>query len=346
MHKHKALLFILMLLTVCTFSFVSHADTSNNKPKNFRIMYMSEDGKELEYEDHSAYVLQQIFLDKLLITSYIDPEGYEYNPTGYRIKTWPGRNFEGEPSEDKPVGYYELADQLGKIYGNQDPPFSIQATIVLHPNGGKYSPTNLVRVIWLNQDSDLVKEVQYTIGRGESYTDEVPTRYTITSVKAFMMDMWKINNETTIDPAHPTVTYDKFGEEYSIIYRMELTPEQEAEIKGIPETTGEEESSDGTDPETSSEENGSASETTEAETEESTTAAPETTKAYPATEAASETESSIPDTTKTDESYSGGGSSRITLIIGCVIAVIVIYLVIISIGINSNRNRKKKKKRL
>ncbi len=339
MLKKRFVLFLLMALTVLSFSIICHADS--NKPKNFRILYVSEDGRELEHIDYKVYQVQQIFLDKLALKSYIDPEGYEYNPTGYRVKTWSERDFKGSESEDVPMGYYGVVDELNKIYSNQEPPWSIQASIVLHANGGKYPTSNLVRVLWLNQDSELIREEQYTIGREESYTDEVPSGYEIISVKAFMMDIWKINNETTIDPAHPTVTYDKFAEEYSIVYRMNLTPEQEAEIKGQEETT-EAESASGQPESSESTESTSASEPQSSESPaESSSVRDETTKAYPVTEA--DKESEIMPSTKADESYSGS-NNRVTLILGCVIAVVVIYLVIISIGINSKKRKKNKKK--
>lgn len=337
MRKTGIIFLFLMMLTVFSFSFVSHANSG--QPKNFRILYMSDTGKELEHEDFDVYAVQQIFLDKLNIPHYIDPEGNEYDTVGYRFMSWSGRDFEGTASEDKTLGYYGVVEELRRIYASPEPPLSMQATIVLHANGAKYSASNLVRVLWLNQNSDLVREVQYTIGRGESYTDEVPEGYEITSVKAFMMDIWKINNETTIDPEHPSVTYNKLGEEYTIVYRMNLTAEQEAEIRGTsPETTVAETSSV---PETTAPQTG---EETEPSSETALSTEETASKAYPAAEA-QESELTVPETTKADESYSGG-SNRVTLILGCVIAVAVIYLVIISIGISSSKNRKNKKKRL
>lgn len=349
MQKFRLKLLILFLLTVISFGTVSHADS--NKPKDIRILYVSEKGKELEHFDYKVYAVQQVFLDKMAVSSYIDPDGYEYNTTGYRVKTWPERGFGGTPSEDVPAGYYAATAELGKIFSSQTPPWSLQISIVLHANGAKYPTENLVRILWLNQSSELVKEEQRSIKRGESYTDEVPSGYDIVSVSASMMDIWNISNEITIDPAHPTVAYNKFGQEFSIIYRMNLTDEQAAEIKSGQETAeGNDAAQVKQEAEAKPPENTDEPENPPAQAESGSASsginAPETA----ATKAVSQTETeknkggeTIPPT-EVDESYTGT-SSRITLILGCVIGVAVIYLLIISIGM-SRRNKRRRNKRL
>ena len=333
MKKHPGFFIVTALLLLLACGTISRAAIS--EPKDFRILYVSESGEELERIEYSVYAVQQVFLDKLQETAYIDPNGYEYRAAGFRWQSWPGKHYTGTASNERSMGYEGIVDALRRAYNSMDPPWSLQASIVMHPTGAKYNAENKIRIIWMNQDQDPVREEEALIGRGESYTDTPPEGYKILSVKAYMLDVWKINNELTIDPERPALQYDKFCDEYSIIYTLELSKEEEDELRGL-------------NTESSEEESGSAEETASDPAESSETTQPQTEKAgntsaaYPAENAS---DVPLPSTAKADESFSSGGN-RTTLIIGLVMGIVVIYVAILVIGTSRSKNKKKGRKRL
>ncbi len=331
---------LLALLLILVSGTVSHAAIS--RPKNFRIVYMSDNGTVLESFEWSVYAVQQVFLDKLNMKTYIDPKGYEYNVTGYRLTTWSGANYTGKSSEDAAT-YSSIVAALRKAYDTLDAPYSLQATLLLKATGNKFSTDIPVHVIWLNQNNEFVKEEMQFLGRDGIYTDKPPKEYAIIGVEAMMTDIWNVGSEITINKNAPTVKYSKFAKEYRIVYRLDLTAEQEAEIMGQAEPTEEETT------------NGAAETTVPAEIPESTaeTAASETTAAaetpsasegsaeYSVSDPAATETVTVP--TQTDESFRSG-SNKTTLIIGLVIGIAVIYLIIIMIGIGSRKKKKGRKK--
>ncbi len=343
MRKTGRFILLLALLLILVSGTVSHAAIS--KPKNFRIVYMSDKGTVLESFEWSVYAVQQVFLDKLNLKTYIDPKGYEYNVSGYRLKTWSGANYSGTASEDAASSYSGITAALRKAYDTLDAPYSLQATLVMKATGNKYSTDIPVHVIWLNQNNEFVKEETQFLGRDGTYTDKPPKDYEIIGVEAMMTDIWNVGSEITINRNSPTVRYSKFAKEYRIVYRLDLTPEQEAEIMGQTESSEEEAETGGSEntvPEGGTE---STAETSAAETEASSETDP-----VPAVP----TESSVTDPaatetvtvpTQTDESFRSG-SNRTTLIIGLVIGIAVIYLIVITIGTNSRDKKPKRKNRL
>ena len=160
-----------------------------------------------------------------------------------------------------------------------------------------------------------------------------------------LTDIWKIGSEITVDKKAPTVRYNKFAEEYRIVYRLNLTEEEEAEIMGLNEETVPEgsESSSAEDPSAASSEPPSGEQTGDAETT-VPSSQKETTESTALSTDPAETETVLPPT-QTDESYSNG-SKRVTLILGLVIGIAVIYLIVITIGTNSRGKNRKKKNRL
>ncbi len=327
----------LLLMLVC--STVSHAAIS--KPKNFRIVYMSDKGTVLESFEWSVYAVQQVFLDKLNLKTYIDPKGYEYNVTGYRLTTWPGANYTGKASEEAAT-YSSILSALRKAYDTLDPPYSLQATLIMKATGNKYSTDIPVHVIWLNQNNEFVKEGTQFLGRDGTYTDKPPKDYEIIGVEAMMTDIWNVGSEITINKNAPTVRYSKFAKEYRIVYRLDLTPEQESDIMGQAESSAEETETTASESAVPGESTESYAEASAAETEASSEPAgvseepSENTGSDPA---ATET---VIVPTQTDESFRSG-SNKTTLIIGLVIGIAVIYLIVIMIGTGS-RNRKPKRK--
>lgn len=340
--KKTAKIFILCALLLITFSgIVSRAAIS--KPKNFRIVYKNEKGTELESFEWSVYAVQQVFLDKLNVRTYIDPKGYEYKVTGYRLKTWPGANYTGKASDDVSMNYNGIVAELRKAYDTLDTPYSLQATIVLKATGNKYSPNIPVHIIWLNQDSEFVKEEIEYLGRDGIYTDKPPKDYEIISVDAMMTDIWKVGSEITINKKSPTVRYNQFAEEYKIVYRLKLTKEEEAEIMGlVPGSTEAQTGESGSSANTETADTGT-------ETVQETTAAPPSSEAGSSTAAHTLTDPAETETpvlpTQTDESFKTG-SGRTTLIIGLVIGIGVIYLIVITIGTSSRKNKTRRKNRL
>ena len=338
--KSKMVYIICALLLILVGGTVSHAAIS--KPKNFRIQFVSEKGDVLEKFEYSVYAVQQVFLDKLNTKTYIDPKGYEYNVTGFRLQTWPGQNYTGKAGDDVPMSYDGVVAALRRAYDTLDTPYSLQASLVLRATGNRYATAIPIHVIWLNQDSEFVKEEIQELGRDNYYTDTPPKDYEIISVSATMTDIWKVGSEITVDEKSPTVYYNKFAEEYRIVYRLQLTKEQEAEIMGLlPESsdegTGESESGTG---ETPGEPIVSTAEETTAPFE---TAVPVSTSEGQETEQTEPESAVIP--TQTDESFRTG-SGKTTLIIGLVIGIAVIYLIVISIGTNSKKKNTKRKTRL
>ena len=345
MRKNGRIRILFVLLLILVSGTVSYAAIS--KPKNFRVVYMSDKGTVLESFEWSVYAVQQVFLDKLSVKTYIDPKGYEYNVTGYRLQTWSGANFTGTASDDVATSYSGIVSVLRRAYDTLDPPYSLQATLVMKATGNKYSADIPVRVIWLNQNNEFVKEETQTLGRDNSYTDKPPKEYEILSVDAMMTDIWNVGSEITIDPKAPTVRYSKFAGEYRIVYRLNLTPEQEAEIIGLAQESGEEESSSaGSESSGAGETAESPAKTTAEGAKASDTAPPETAPQ----ESAAENSMSSPEMTETvvvpsqtDESFKNG-SGRTTLILGLVIGIAVIYLIVITIGTNSRGKKSGRKK--
>ena len=82
MKKHPGFFIVTALLLLLACGTISRAAIS--EPKDFRILYVSESGEELERIEYSVYAVQQVFLDKLQETAYIDPNGYEYRAAGFR----------------------------------------------------------------------------------------------------------------------------------------------------------------------------------------------------------------------------------------------------------------------
>ena len=331
---------LLALLLILVSGTVSHAAIS--RPKNFRIVYMSDNGTVLESFEWSVYAVQQVFLDKLNMKTYIDPKGYEYNVTGYRLTTWSGANYTGKSSEDAAT-YSSIVAALRKAYDTLDAPYSLQATLLLKATGNKFSTDIPVHVIWLNQNNEFVKEEMQFLGRDGIYTDKPPKEYAIIGVEAMMTDIWNVGSEITINKNAPTVKYSKFAKEYRIVYRLDLTAEQEAEIMGQAEPT-EEETTNGAAETTvpakiqESTEKTAASETTAAA---ETPSAPEGSAEYSVSDPAATETVTVP--TQTDESLRSG-SNKTTLIIGLVIGIAVIYLIIIMIGTGSRKKKKGRKK--
>jgi len=335
--KGRFSIFLALLLIVLS-STVSHAAIS--KPKNFRIVFMSDKGVVLESFEWSVYAVQQVFLDKLNTRIYIDPKGYEYSVSAYRLKTWTGANYTGTASEDLTSSYSGIVSALRKAYDSLDSPYSLQATLVMKATGNKYSIDIPIHVIWLNQNNEFVKEEIQYLGRNGAYTDKPPKEYEILGVDAMMTDIWNVGSEITIDKNAPTVRYSKFAKEYRIVYRLNLTPEEESDIVSLPQDPSEEESgSSGTESMSSS-----PVASAEAESGESSPAETEQTQEY--TPEHISTDPGITETvsvpTQTDESFRSG-SGKITLIIGLVIGIAVIYLIVIAIGKDS---RKKPKRRI
>ena len=213
----------------------------------------------------------------------------------------------------------------------------------MHPTGNRYAILIPVHIVWLNQNDEFVKQTDEELGRDGIYTDKPPEDYEVISVKAYMTDIWKIGSEITVDEKAPTVRYDKFAEEYRIVYRLNLTPEEEAEIMGLtPDTGGESTEETGTGDTAPSETPDSTATAAEQTEEPDTQTAPQETETY--TEDPAETvTAALP--TQTDESFRTG-SGRTTLIIGLVIGIAVIYLIVISIGTNSRKKNSKRKNRL
>ena len=180
---------LLALLLILVSGTVSHAAIS--RPKNFRIVYMSDNGTVLESFEWSVYAVQQVFLDKLNMKTYIDPKGYEYNVTGYRLTTWSGANYTGKSSEDSAT-YASIVAALRKAYDTLDAPYSLQATLLLKATGNKFSTDIPVHVIWLNQNTEFVKEEMQFLGRDGIYTDKPPKEYAIIGVEAMMTDIWNV----------------------------------------------------------------------------------------------------------------------------------------------------------
>ncbi len=334
--KHRYLILFSLLLILFS-STVCHAVIS--KPKNFRIVMKSEKGTVFESQEWSVYAVQQVFLDKMssVQPTYIDSKGYEYNFVGYRLMTWSGNNYSGKASADTAMTYNEIVAALRRAYDTLDPPYSMQVTLAYKATGNKYSTDIPVHVIWLNQNSELVKEETQHLGLNGIYKDKAPKEYEIISVEATMTDIWNVGSEITIDQKSPSVKYNKFAKEYRIVYMLKLTPEQEAKIMNAASAPSEEKL-----PETTA-----AVKSTESAAE--TTAATET-KARPSAPSIN----TVPDSsqngtvtvpTQTDESYNSG-SNRITLIIGLVIGIAVIYLIVIMIGSNSKKKKPKRKNRL
>ena len=332
--KHRlAILFALLLILIS--GTVSHAAIS--KPKSFRIVYKSDKGTVLESFEWSVYAVQQVFLDKMNISTYIDPKGYEYKVTGYLLTTWPGANYTGKASADVSTTYSAIVTALRKAYDTLDTPYSLQATLVMKATGNKYSTDIPVHVIWLNQENEFVKEEIEYLGRDGTYTDKPPKEYEIISVDAMMTDIWNVGSEVTINPKSPTVRYNKFAKEYKIVYRLQLTAEQEAEIMGGTPGSSEAEIAESTAPAKSS------------ESDAETTTVSEPTSQPAGTTASTQTDPAQTETvvmpTQTNESFNTG-ANRTTLIIGLVIGIAVIYLIVISIGTNGKKKKTKPKNRI
>ena len=338
MRKYGRSFILLALLLILVSGLVSHAAIS--KPKNFRIVYMSDKGAVLESFEWSVYAVQQVFLDKLNLKTYIDPKGYEYNVTGYRLTTWPGANYTGKASAEVATDYNGIVTALRKAYDTLDAPYSLQATVVMKATGNKYSTDIPVHVIWLNQNSEFVKEEIQYLGRDGTYTDKPPKEYEILSVDAMMTDIWKVGSEITINPKAPTVRYSKFAEEYRIVYHLNLSSEQEAEIMGRQTDSSEESSESVSESTLPAESTESAAGTASAS---GTSDTPETSSVYAAPDPAETGTVTVP--TQTDESFRSG-SGRTTLIIGLVIGIAVIYLIVITIGTNSKKKKNKHKNRI